>query len=364
MKVSIILGTRPQIIKSAPVYSALGETGIECDIVNTGQHYDYEMNRQFFAELALPEPSLDLGVGGGSPSSQVAAIVSGLGDHFARHRPDIAIVPGDTNSALAAGIACLKSGVAVAHLEAGCRSWDIRMAEEMNRRLLDHMAEVLLCPTKSCVRNVKQERVLARGVYNVGDTMFDSLLKLLPKVRASDAPERHGLRRGEYAFMTLHRAETVDDPEALQKVIRAVESLPITVAFSVHPRTKARMREFGTTLGKNVQPLGPLPYIDTLGMVDGSSLVITDSGGLQKEAFWLGRPSLIPRERTEWEEIVRAGGAFLTGTSASRFKVGYEKSLKAGTRPFTGSKKIFGDGKASVKVARRISSFLAASGRD
>ena len=363
MKVTIILGTRPQIIKCAPVYTALREAGFECDIVNTGQHYDYEMNRQFFTELRLPEPSHDLGVGAGTPNAQVSAIVSGLGGLFATTRPDIAVVPGDTNSALAAGIACLKSGVTIAHLESGCRSWDIRMAEEVNRRLLDHMAELLLCPTEACVRNVRSEHVLATGVYNVGDTMYDSLLKLLPLVKASEAPRKHGLQ-GEYAFMTLHRAEMVDDPEALQKVIRAVGSIPLTVAFSVHPRTKARLKEFGTEVGKNIRMLEPLPYIDTLAMVNGSRVVITDSGGLQKEAFWLGRPSLIPRETTEWEEIVKAGGAFLTGTSLSSFKSGYARSLKAGARPFRGAKRIFGDGKASAKVARCISRFLAANGRE
>ena len=362
MKVSIILGTRPQIIKSAPVYAALLDAGLECDIVNTGQHYDYEMNRQFFAELRLPEPSSDLGVGAGSPTAQVSAIVSGLGEIFAKSRPDIALVPGDTNSALAAGIACLKSGVRTAHLESGCRSWDIRMAEEVNRRLLDHMAELLLCPTKRCVQNVKSERVLATEIHNVGDTMYDSLLRLLPQVEQSDAPRRHGVQ-GEYAFMTLHRAELVDEPHNLQKVIRAVGSLPMTVAFSVHPRTRARLKEFGTRVGENFRMLEPLPYIDTLGMVYGSRLVITDSGGLQKEAFWLGRPSLIPRETTEWGEIVDAGGAFLTGTSLREFRDGYEKSLKAGAKPFRRAGRIFGDGRASAKVARCISGFLAATGR-
>ena len=168
---SIILGTRPQIIKSAPVYHAFVERGIDCDLVNTGQHYDYEKNRVFFKELDLPDPSVDLNVGAGTPSEQVSSIIGGLGARFAESRPDLAVAPGDTNSALAAGIACSKSGVPVAHLESGCRSNDFRMAEEVNRRVLDHLSQLLLCPTAACVRNVQSEKVPADAVTNVGDTM-------------------------------------------------------------------------------------------------------------------------------------------------------------------------------------------------
>jgi UDP-GlcNAc3NAcA epimerase len=364
LKVSIILGTRPQIIKSAPVYAAFRNANVECDIVNTGQHYDYEMNRRFFIELELPEPATDLSVGAGSPSMQVSAIISGLAEHFEKSKSDIAVVPGDTNSALAAGIACVKSGVPVAHLESGCRSGDYRMAEEVNRRLLDHMSQLLLCPTSSCVRNVMSEKVLARSISRVGDTMYDSLLKLIPRVKTSDAVPRHGLAKRGYAFMTLHRAETVDDPEILRRVMEAVGSLPVTVAFSVHPRTRARIKEFSVAPSPNTRLLEPLSYVDTLGLVDGSEFVITDSGGLQKEAFWLGRPSLIARDTTEWEEIVEAGGAFLVGTSKIRFEAGYEKALRAGKRPFTKSRRIFGDGNASAKVVRAVSSFFSPRGRD
>jgi UDP-N-acetylglucosamine 2-epimerase len=364
LRVSIILGTRPQIIKSAPVYAAFRKAGIECDIVNTGQHYDYEMNRRFFAELELPEPSADLSVGPGSPASQVSAIISGLGELFEKSKPDVAVVPGDTNSALAAGVACSKCGVPVAHLESGCRSGDYRMSEEVNRRLLDHLSQLLLCPTSSCVRNARSEHVPARGVFNVGDTMYDSLLKLLPKVMASSPAPRYGLARGDYAFMTLHRAETVDDPASLREVLRAVGSLPLPVAFSVHPRTKARIKEFGISLGPSVKLLEPLPYIDSLGMVEGARVVVTDSGGLQKEAFWLGRPSLIAREVTEWREIVEAGGAFLVGTDPKKFRSAYRRALEVGRRPFELSRRIFGHGNASGKVVRSVSGFFKPNGRD
>jgi len=363
MKVSIIVGTRPQIIKSAPVYRAFSRRGLRCDIVNTGQHYDYEMNRRFFKELELPDPSADLNIGAGTPNKQVSAIISGLDGLFQRSKPDLAISPGDTNSALAAGIACAKSGVPVAHLESGCRSGDFRMAEEINRRLLDHLSHLLLCPTRACVANVKREHVLADSVVNVGDTMYDSLLKLLPRARASDQASGAGWGRGGYAFMTLHRAETVDDPRALRRVMKAVAGLPLPVAFSVHPRTRERFREFGVVSDPNVRMIDPLPYIETLGMVIGSRLVITDSGGLQKEAFWLGKPSLIARDVTEWGEIVGAGAALLVGTDPRRIREGYAWSQSVTQASFRSAGRIFGNGRASDRVVDAVESYLRKSRR-
>jgi UDP-N-acetylglucosamine 2-epimerase len=363
LKVSIILGTRPQIIKSAPVYHALTKAGVECGVVNTGQHYDYEMNRQFFSELDLPAPEADLNVGAGTANEQASAIIRGLGKLFEDGKPNLAVVPGDTNSALAAGVACSKSGVPVAHLESGCRSGDFRMAEEVNRRLLDHMSQVLLCPTARCVRNVRSERVLAGTVENVGDTMYDSLLRFMPKVDELDAPDKFGFAEGGYAFMTLHRAETVDDREALGRVLGAVAGFPLPVAFAVHPRTKARLREFEISPGSNLKLLDPLTYEETLSMVMGSKLVVTDSGGLQKEAYWLGRPSLITRDVTEWGEIVDAGAAFLVGTNPARIRAGYKRTGGVTGGPFTRSKRIFGKGDASANVARVASKYLRSLGR-
>ena len=360
---SIILGTRPQIIKSAPVYHAFVEKGIECDIVNTGQHYDYEMNKVFFKELDLPDPSVDLNVGAGTPNEQVSSIIGGLGTRFSASRPDLAIVPGDTNSALAAGVACSKSGVPVAHLESGCRSNDFRMAEEVNRRILDHMSQVLLCPTTSCVKNVRSEKVLAETVANVGDTMYDSLLRFMPSLEMIDAASKRGLQEGGYAFMTLHRAETVDDRETLASTLEGVDSLGIPVAFSVHPRTRERMRNFGITPGASIRLLDPLPYVESLSMASRSRLVITDSGGLQKEAYWLGRPVLITRGTTEWGEIVKAGAAFVVGTTGSGIRSGYRKVRGVRKSSFGATRRIFGSGNASANVVEVASKFLAAGGR-
>lgn len=362
MKVSIVVGTRPQIIKSAPVYHAFVDEGVECELVNTGQHYDYEMNQVFFRELELPEPAADLNVGAASPTEQVSAIISGLGSHFAAHRPDVAISPGDTNSALAAGIASSKAGIPLAHLESGCRSNDFRMAEETNRRVLDHMAQVLLCPTAGCVKNARAEKVLARSVTNVGDTMYDSILKFLPSLEMMDAATKYGLDDGEYAFMTLHRAETVDDRGALKSVVEAVSSLDTPVVFSVHPRTRERLKEFGISPGPNFTILEPLPYVESLSLVNRSRAVITDSGGLQKEAYWLGKPVVIPRDETEWREIVDAGAAFLAGEDGSMIGAAFRKALKVKRASFSATKRIFGRGDASARVVEAVAKFFSQTG--
>ena len=362
MKASIIFGTRPQIIKSAPVYEALTRKGVECDIINTGQHYDYEMNRQFFTELKLPDPSADLNVGQGTPGEQVSQIVAGLDKVFSASRPDVAVVPGDTNSALAAGVACSKAGVAVAHLESGCRSGDYRMAEEVNRRVLDHMSQVLLCPTPGCEKNVRSERVLARTIANVGDTMYDSLLKFVPTLEMMDAAAKHGLE-GEYAFMTLHRAETVDDRHTLKDVLDAVGNLGIDIAFSVHPRTRERMRSYGLEPGPRLKLLEPLPYLEALSLASRSRFVITDSGGLQKEAYWLGRPVLVARGTTEWGEIVKAGAAFLVGTTSAGITEGHKKLKRVKPKSFLATKRIFGHGNASENVALVLTEFGSSAGK-
>jgi UDP-GlcNAc3NAcA epimerase len=357
-KVVIIVGTRPQIIKSAPVFKAFERTGVDCAIINTGQHYDYEMNRSFFEELHLPEPETNLAIGPGSPGEQISGIIRGLGAHFAGRRPDLALVPGDTNSALAAGIAASKEGVPLAHLESGCRSDDFRMSEEVNRRVLDHISRVLFCPTQHCVDNLRAEHVLAELVENTGDTMYDSILQCMGSIEKSDAVRRYELRGGGYAFMTLHRAETVDDPDALASIISAVDSLGFPIVFSVHPRTRSKLRQSTISGSPNIRFIEPLPYFDALKLVKASSFVITDSGGLQKEAFWLGKPTLVMREVTEWMELVQEGRSFLVGTERERILEGYQRIQDLAHGPASKPPAIFGDGHAAEKVVASTVAYL------
>jgi UDP-GlcNAc3NAcA epimerase len=359
-KVAIILGTRPQIIKSAPVFKAFHGTNIDCAIINTGQHYDYEMNREFFIELDLPEPEANLEVGAGTPNEQISRIIAGLETHLAKIHPDLAIVPGDTNSALAAGIACSKLGIRIAHLESGCRSNDFAMAEEINRRVLDQVSHVLLCPTRTCSENLKSEHVLAEVIENVGDTMFDSILQLRDRISASQATARYQVGAQTYAFMTLHRAENVDDRKKIISILAAVDSFGVPILFSVHPRTRSKIEQFNIPRQKNITFIDPLPYFDALKLVKDSRFVITDSGGLQKEAFWLGRPTLILRDVTEWIEIVQSGAAILAGTDYDKIVKGNMKISSLETASlFTTASQLFGDGHAARRVVDTLTSYLS-----
>lgn len=364
--IAIIVGTRPQIIKSAPVLEAFKKKNhtqlhnflVDCSIINTGQHYDYEMNRRFFKELDLPEPEVDLEIGRGSPNEQVSRIISKLDEHFRDHKkPDLALIPGDTNSALAAGIACSKLGIKIGHLESGCRSNDMEMSEEINRRVLDHISQVLLCPTALCAENLRLERVQASIVENVGDTMLDSLLRFLPMIEDSRAIESLDLDAGCYAFMTMHRAENVDSKENLAAILRAMGSFGIQVVFAIHPRTREMIKRFGLNLSPNIRAIDPLGYFDTLRLQRDSKFVITDSGGVQKEAYWLHKPSLVLRDQTEWREIVGVGASLLVGKGEEAILDGYERIQGPSFQDIPGSN-LFGNGRAAEKVVDTVVRFL------
>ncbi len=372
-RIVIIVGTRPQIIKSAPVLRELRKGNasrfFESSIINTGQHYDYEMNRHFFKELDLPEPEIDLEVGQekASANDQIGRIIVLLGKYLSANPPDLAIVPGDTNSALAAGIACSKLGVKIAHLEAGCRSYDFRMSEEVNRRVLDHMSQVLLCPTSMCRKNLLGERVMGDVIENVGDTMLDSLFQFLPRVEKSDATSERKVEVDSYAFMTLHRAENVDDRDRLASILRGVGSLEIPTLFAVHPRTRRRIEQFDLKIPGNVKPIEPLPYFDTLRLVRDSNFVITDSGGVQKEAYWLKRPSMILRDTTEWREIVDAGASILIDCEKpSSFPRGFDQIKRMKREILKLQNGIpgpnqFGDGHAANRLVDILGKFFFSS---
>lgn len=360
-RVVIIVGTRPQIIKSAPVLKAFkSKSEYECSVINTGQHYDYEMNKQFFMELDLPDPEIDLEVGQGSANEQIFKIMSSLDSHLSKNRPDLAIVPGDTNSALSAGIACSKLGIKIAHLEAGCRSNNFRMSEEINRRVLDHISDILLCPTPLSLKNVLAERVLAGVAENVGDTMFDSLLACTDSLEENGATSRLNLKRHSFVFMTVHRAENVDVERNLAAILKGIESFGIPVVFPAHPRTRSRLDKFESKLPGNMILIQPLPYLDTLRLVSDSKFVVTDSGGLQKECYWLGKRSLILRDTTEWTEIVTAGASILTGCDETKIHKGYLDIDNLKPKP-NEELELFGEGKAAQKVVKVIQNYLGDS---
>lgn len=365
VKVMLVIGARPQIIKSAPIiHEASKDAEIEFQIVHTGQHYDFEMSKIFLDELELPDPIVNLGVGSGSHAWQTGKMMVGLEKTINELKPDLVLVPGDTNSTLAGALAAVKLHVPVAHVEAGARSYDMRMPEEVNRRLTDHCSRILFVATENCVKNLLREGMSEGQIRFTGDTMYDALLKHMTGALRSHALEKVGLKVGGYAVLTVHRPENVDDPKALEDIIEAVIQLKeLAIIFPVHPRTLERLKATGLLKrvreAKHVRLVDPVGYHEMLQLVKGSKMVFTDSGGLQKEAFWLHTLCITLRERTEWVETVKLGANMLVGNDKEMIvrKVreclaleDLETKLKELPNPF-------GNGNASVKIVEALKEF-------
>ncbi|MFA5868762.1 MAG: UDP-N-acetylglucosamine 2-epimerase (non-hydrolyzing) [Candidatus Bathyarchaeia archaeon] len=321
MRVALVIGTRPQIIKSAPiVHAAKGFPEVELLIVHTGQHYDYAMSREFFNELALPDPVVNLGVGSGSHGWQTGQMLMGLEKAFTELKPDVVLVPGDTNSTLAGALAAVKMHIPVAHVESGARSFDRRMPEEINRVIVDHVSDLLFVVSQNCVNNLAREGIPSEKIRLLGDTMYESVQNHMKDIEAEKTAESLGLEKGKYGVLTLHRAENTDDGDRLRSIMGAIGELGFSVVFPCHPRTRERLEKLGLLegLGEAVRMVEPLPYFRILSLVRDAWVVLTDSGGLQKEACWLGTPCVTLRDSTEWVETVEVGSNVLVGSDACR----------------------------------------------
>ncbi len=362
MKFVTIVGARPQFIKAAAVRRAILE--IDClrkriqDVwVHTGQHYDYMMDRVFFEELKLPKPDYHLGVGSGSHAKQTGKMLERIETVLQKERPETVIVYGDTNSTLAGALAAAKLKIPVTHVEAGLRSFNSSMPEEINRLLTDHLSTMLFCPTGQAVRNLGKEGVKdgrTRMVKNVGDVMYDSIL-YYSKIaeEKSTLLEEVGLRSLEYYLATLHRAENTDDPQKLESVCRALDEIGkrTPVVLPLHPRTEKIIG--GCHLFsrfRNIKFIEPVSYLDMLTLERNAKGILTDSGGVQKEACWFRVPCFTLREETEWTETIQSGSNVLVGTSVRR--IVREVSQKERRRKCPKESKIFGDGKASQKIVQ------------
>jgi len=314
MKVLSVVGTRPNYIKLAAVHDVFSKY-FEHVIVDTGQHYDYEMNRVFFEQLEVPEPDYFLGVGSGSHGYQVGEIVKRVEEVLFRERPNFVVVYGDTNSTLGGALAAVKAGFRVAHVEAGLRSFDMSMPEEINRRVVDHVSNLLFAPTRNAYKNLLAERVPGK-IFVTGDVHVRALKKWLPIAEEkSSVLDRLGLDPG-YVVVTIHRVENTDDPARLSKIVGLLVGLARweRVVFPVHPRTKKRLIEIGlweALKGSDIVLSEPLGYLDFLKLMSNSRLVVTDSGGVQREAYLLRKPVVVLRKVTEWKELVDAGLALL-----------------------------------------------------
>lgn len=348
MQILSVVGNRPQFIKSAPLSLALRERGVDEAVVHTGQHYDDELSAVFFEELELAPPTYRLEAGSGTHAEQTARMLPGIEAAVLEERPDAVIVYGDTNSTLAGGLVAAKLHVPVAHVEAGLRSFDDTMPEELNRRLVDQISSLLFCPTEVAVANLAAEGV-TEGVHVVGDVMYDASLRLAPIARErSDALARAGVEPGTYLVLTLHREANVA-PKPLAAVAEALARLDEPVVFPVHPRTTAMLAKTGIRLSDNVLILPPLGYLDFAALASQSRVILTDSGGVQKEAYWYQVPCVTLRSNTEWVETVEAGWNRLVGTDPDRV---VEAVRKAG--PGAPEDGLYGDGLASVKIVDHL----------
>lgn len=354
VKVLSIVGARPQLVKLAPIAAALASQGHRHVIVHTGQHYDADLSDVFFSGLGIPDPDVHLGVGSGSHGVQTGAVMAALDPILERERPDWVLVYGDTNSTLAGAVSAVKLHLPVAHLEAGLRSFNRRMPEEHNRVLTDHAADLLLAPTEEAMRHLAAEGLAERSV-RTGDVMVDVCLRMRDSVLAGTAGAP-GLPDGidpdqPYLVATLHRAENTDDAARLGLLTDSLADLPVPVALLAHPRLVARAEAHGIKLERGAVRVGrPLPYAGMVAAVLGSQGVITDSGGLQKEAFLLERPCTTLRTETEWPETLAGGWNALVPDPG---ELGASQWAATATRPAPDAPRgtPYGDGRAAETVA-------------
>ena len=353
VRIVTIIGNRPQFVKAAAVSRRLRETFDE-RIVHTGQHYDDELSRVFFEELDVPRPARELGAGTGSNTAQTARILAGLEPVLAEMAPQLALVYGDTNSTLAGALAAAQAGIPVGHVEAGMRSFDRTMPEELNRVLTDHASDLLLCSTPTAIANLEREGA-AGEAHLVGDVMADVSLAFRDvAAERSRILAELALEPRAYLVVTAHRAGNVDDRERLEALVRVLERLPRPVVFPVHPRTRARLDAAGLTERLDgVTLVPPLGYLDFLELARHARAVLTDSGGVQKEAYLLGVPCVTLRDRTEWVETVESGWNTLVDLDP-------DAALAAlGRRPPAERPELYGGGHAAERVAEVLAAYTA-----
>ncbi|MEN6558386.1 MAG: UDP-N-acetylglucosamine 2-epimerase (non-hydrolyzing) [Thermoguttaceae bacterium] len=360
MQFVTIIGARPQFIKAAPLSAELRKTHQEY-LVHTGQHYDANMSDVFFEELKIPPPDRHLGVGSGSHGAQTAAMLVGIEQVLLEVKPDVVIIYGDTNSTVAGALAAAKLHIPVGHVEAGLRSFDRRMPEEINRIVADHLSTWLFTPSQVSVRQLAAEGV-AKGVFDVGDIMADSVRLFGPLAKErSRLGESLGLKRGEYFAATVHRAANTDDPNRLASILDALNRLQHPVILPLHPRTKAAVHRYGlesylpsptgnwTGGESNIKIIEPLGYLDMLALQQNAAAILTDSGGIQKEAYYLGVPCITLRDETEWVETVEAGWNRLVGVDAKRIIAAATEARLVLKQPHP---VLYGDGFAAGRIEK------------
>jgi len=327
MKITTVIGARPQFIKASLLSRRFSSHGVHERILHTGQHYDENMSSVFFSELEIPEPAKNLGIGGTGHGDQTGEMLASIERDLQENRPDALLVYGDTNSTLAGSLAAAKLHIPVIHIEAGLRSFDKQMPEEINRVLTDHISSLLLCPTSTSITNLENEGI-KDGVHLVGDVMQSVLEDLAPLAsKNSEVIPRLKLNDKDFYLATVHRAENTDNIDRLCSIMDTLSSFNCPVVMPLHPRTKKKLHDWGWRKDDNsslifIEPVG---YMDMLSLIDGAKIVLTDSGGLQKESVWMSTPCVTMRDTTEWVETVESGWNILTGAEPQLIKEAVEK---------------------------------------
>ena len=350
MTIASVVGARPQFIKAAALSRELRKHHREI-LIHTGQHYDYEMSGVFFDGLEIPTPDFNLGVGSGGHGAQTGAMLKSIEEVLVAEKPDRLLVYGDTNSTLAGALAAGKLHIPVIHVEAGLRSFNRQMPEELNRVLTDHLSDLLLCPSETAVTNLAAEGI-TKGVHLIGDVMLDVLnwAKARAEANRPDILSRLQLTEGKYLLATVHRGENTDDPKRLQGIIEALNAVDEPVVFPAHPRTRKAINGREHNLRSHLKLIEPVGYFDMVALSRSARMILTDSGGLQKEAYWLGVPCVTLRDETEWVETVDAGWNTLAGSDAGKIL----ESVRSIERPTTHAP-LYGDGCVSARCVELMS---------
>jgi len=356
MKIFTVIGARPQFIKAAPVSKALREAGHQEFLVHTGQHYDPQMSQIFFDEMGIPAPNVNLEVGSGNHGWQTGQMLIGIENLLLKEKPDCLLVYGDTNSTLAGSLAAAKLHIPIAHVEAGLRSFNRQMPEEHNRVLTDHAADLLFCPTQTAVENLAKENIM-QGVHQVGDTMYDAVLQFsaLSESR-STLLATLGVPSKGYLLVTVHRPANTDNPENLLAIFDAFRDLDETIIFPIHPRTRGKITKLIDNIenfAPNIKLIEPAGYLDMLSLEKNARMILTDSGGIQKEAYWLGVPCITLREETEWVETVNTGWNKIVGASTKSIYSAVTNWVTPEDAP-----NFYGDGRAAEKITMILKNFF------
>jgi UDP-GlcNAc3NAcA epimerase len=354
MKVLTVIGARPQFIKAATVSNKIRSNGNTEILVHTGQHYDNNMSDIFFEELGIPKPDYNLNIGSSNHGNQTGNMLIALEEIYLKEKPDMVLVYGDTNSTLAGSLCASKLLIPVAHVEAGLRSFNKSMPEEQNRILTDHISDLLFTPTLTAVNNLKNENI-TKGVHNVGDVMYDAIN--LFKKRAKDVSkivEKLDLAPESYILSTIHRAENTNSVERLTSILNALSTCGKKIILPLHPRTKKFIEEYNLHVGDNLKIIDPVGYLDMISLQENSQKIVTDSGGVQKEAYFLKKPCITMRDETEWVETVENGWNVIVGSDSNKIMNALESFNPTGTPASA-----FGNGDSSSIITQIITEYLA-----